>query len=102
MPGGRLVGTRVVLDYPSRTATDNLMMAAVLAKGAAVIENADRVPEVADLAESGAPWGRTAGGGHVAHRGGGVDELPPTRHTVVPDRVVAGTFLAAVGLDRGG
>ena len=49
-PGGRLVGTRVVLEYPSHTATDNLLMAAVLAKGTTVIENAAKEPEVADLA----------------------------------------------------
>jgi len=46
----RLVGSRIVLEYPSHTATDNLMMAAVLAKGTTVIENAAREPEVADLA----------------------------------------------------
>ena len=50
VPGGRLVGTRVVLEYPSHTATDNLLMAAVLAKGTTVIENAAKEPEVADLA----------------------------------------------------
>ena len=50
VPGGRLVGTRVVLEYPSHTATDNLLMAAVLAKGTTVIENVAKEPEAADLA----------------------------------------------------
>ena len=48
--GPRLVGTRIVLDYPSHTTTDNLMMAATLAKGTTIIENAAREPEVCDLA----------------------------------------------------
>ena len=62
VPGGRLVGTRVVLEYPSHTATDNLLMAAVLAKGTTVIENAAREPEVIDLAAMLTRWGRGCGG----------------------------------------
>ena len=102
VPGGRLVGTRVVLEYPSHTATDNLLMAAVLAKGTTVIENAAKEPEVADLAAMLCDMGA------VVHGAGtsrivveGVDELRPTRHTVVPDRVVAATYLAAVGMAGG-
>lgn len=103
-PAGRLVGTRVVFEYPSHTATDNLLMAAVLAKGTTVIENAAREPEVADLAQFLSRMGariRGAGTSHVEVDG--VDELHAcaTPHRVIPDRVVAATYLAAVGLAGG-
>jgi UDP-N-acetylglucosamine 1-carboxyvinyltransferase len=102
VPGGRLVGTRVVLEYPSHTATDNLLMAAVLAKGSTVIENAAKEPEVADLASMLCDMGavvRGAGTSRIEIEG--VESLRPTRHAVVPDRVVAATFLAAVGMAGG-
>ncbi len=98
----RLVGTQVVLEYPSHTATDNILMAAVLAKGTTVIENAAREPEVRDLAAYLTSMGariRGAGTSHVEVEG--VDELAPSTHTVVPDRVVAATYLAAAGLCGG-
>ena len=102
VPGGRLVGTRVVLEYPSHTATDNLLMAAVLAKGTTVIENAAKEPEVADLASMLRSMGaQVHGAGTSRIEVEGVDELHPTRHRVVPDRVVAATYLAAVGLAGG-
>jgi len=102
VPGGRLVGTRVVLEYPSHTATDNLLMAAVLAKGTTVIENAAKEPEVADLAALLCEMGAVVhGAGTSRIEVEGVDELRPTRHTVVPDRVVAATYLAAVGMAGG-
>ncbi len=102
VPGGRLVGTRVVLEYPSHTATDNLLMAAVLAKGTTVIENAAKEPEVADLAAMLCDMGaEVRGAGTSRIEVEGVDELRPTRHTVVPDRVVAATYLGAVGMAGG-
>jgi UDP-N-acetylglucosamine 1-carboxyvinyltransferase len=100
--GGRLVGTRVVLEYPSHTATDNLLMAAVLAKGTTVIENAAKEPEVIDLATMLCDMGavvRGAGTSRIEIEG--VEELHPAEHTVVPDRVVAATYLAAVGMAGG-
>ena len=98
MPGGRLVGTRVVLEYPSHTATDNLLMAAVLAKGTTVIENAAKEPEVADLAAMLCDMGAVVrGAGHLADRDRGSRGAAAHRHAVVPDRVVAATYLAAVG-----
>ncbi len=100
--GSRLVGSTVVLEYPSHTATDNILMAAVLAKGTTVIENAAREPEVCDLAAFLGAMGaciRGVGTSHVEVEG--VDELAPARHTVVPDRVVAATYLAATGLAGG-
>lgn len=99
---GRLVGTRVVLEFPSHTTTDNVLMAAVLAKGSTVIENAAREPEVSDLADL-----LCAMGAHIQGAGTsrieieGVDELVPATHTIIPDRVEAATFLAAVGLCGG-
>ena len=102
--GGRLVGGRVVLEYPSHTATDNLMMAAVLAKGTTVIENAAREPEVSDLADLLGRMGARISGAGTSHMEiEGVDELHPAPepHRVVPDRVVAATFLAAAGLAGG-
>jgi UDP-N-acetylglucosamine 1-carboxyvinyltransferase len=99
---GRLVGTPVGLEYPSHTATDNLLMAAVLAKGTTVIENAAREPEVADLAAFlGAMGARISGVGTSRLVVEGVDELRPATHRVVADRVVAATYLAAVGLAGG-
>jgi UDP-N-acetylglucosamine 1-carboxyvinyltransferase len=100
--GGRLVGNRVVFEYPSHTATDNILMAAVLAKGTTVLENAAREPEVADLAEFLTAMGaRITGAGTSRIEVEGVEELRPASHTVIPDRVVAATFFAAVGLAGG-
>ncbi len=100
--GGRLVGTTVVLEYPSHTATDNLLMAAVLAKGTTVIENAAKEPEVADLAALLCAMGAVVrGAGTSRLEIEGVEELYPARHTVVPDRVVAATYVAAAGITGG-
>jgi len=102
VPGGRLVGARIVLEYPSHTATDNLLMAAALAKGTTVIENAAKEPEVADLAALLCDMGAVVrGAGTSRIEVEGVDELRPAAHTVVSDRVVAATFLAAVGMAGG-
>ncbi len=98
----RLVGGRVTIEYPSHTATDNILMAAVLAKGTTVIENAAREPEVRDLADLLTAMGaRIKGAGTPTIEVEGVEALVPARHAVVPDRVVAATFAAAVGLAGG-
>src|SRR6202044_2958675 len=100
--GGRLVGTRGGLESPSHTATDNLLMAAVLAKGTTVIENAAKEPEVIDLATMLSNMGavvRGAGTSRIEFEG--IEELSPTRHSVVPDRVVPATFLTAPGMTGG-
>ncbi|MGP8006355.1 MAG: UDP-N-acetylglucosamine 1-carboxyvinyltransferase, partial [Acidimicrobiales bacterium] len=100
--GGRLVGDRLVLEYPSHTATDNLLMAAVLAKGTTVIENAAREPEICDLADYLRAMGAVIrGDGTSRIEVEGVEELYPATHTVVADRVVAATYLAAAGLAGG-
>jgi UDP-N-acetylglucosamine 1-carboxyvinyltransferase len=100
--GGRLVGDRLVLEYPSHTATDNLLMAAVLAKGTTVIENAAREPEICDLASYLRAMGAVIrGDGTSRIEVEGVEELHPATHTVMADRVVAATYLAAAGLAGG-
>ena len=102
VPAKRLSGEVIGLEYPSHTATDNVMMAAVLAKGTTVIENAAREPEVADLAVFLRAMGaRIAGAGTSRIVVEGVDELEPARHHVVADRVVAATFLCAAGIAGG-
>ncbi len=98
----RLTGARVVLEYPSHTATDNVLMAATLAKGTTVIENAACEPEVQDLAGLLGDMGaQISGAGTSRIEIEGVDELRPAAHVTVADRVEAATFLAAVGLAGG-
>ncbi|HEX4978576.1 MAG TPA: UDP-N-acetylglucosamine 1-carboxyvinyltransferase [Acidimicrobiales bacterium] len=100
--GERLVGARIVLEFPSHTATDNLLMAAVLAKGTTVIENAAREPEVADLAAMLNRMGaRVIGAGSSTIEVEGVDSLQPVEHTVIPDRIEAATWVAAAALAGG-
>jgi UDP-N-acetylglucosamine 1-carboxyvinyltransferase len=97
-----LVGDRVVLEYPSVGATENTLMAAVRAKGTTVIDNAAREPEIADLAAFLNRMGaQVLGAGTSTITVYGVDELFPVEHTVVPDRIEAATFLAAVGIAGG-
>jgi UDP-N-acetylglucosamine 1-carboxyvinyltransferase len=98
----RLVGTTVVLEYPSHTGTDNVLMAAVLAKGTTVIENAAREPEVIDLAAFlNAMGANITGAGTSRIEVEGVERLHPARHAVIPDRLVVATFLVAAGLAGG-
>jgi UDP-N-acetylglucosamine 1-carboxyvinyltransferase len=98
----RLRATRTTLEYPSHTATDNLMMAAVLAEGRSVIDNAAREPEVEDLGRQLVAMGaRIEGLGTSRLTIDGVTELSATTHDVVSDRVVSATYLAA-GLITGG
>jgi UDP-N-acetylglucosamine 1-carboxyvinyltransferase len=98
----RLVGDRVVLEYPSHTGTDNVLMAATLAKGTTIIENAAREPEVSDLADFlNAMGARITGAGTSRIEVEGVDALHPATHAVIPDRLVVATFLVAAGLAGG-
>ncbi len=99
---GRLVGAHLVLEYPSHTATDNLLMAAALAKGTTVIDNAAREPEVADLAAMLIAMGasvRGAGTSRIVIDG--AERLTPVRHRVISDRVVTATYLLAPALAGG-
>ncbi len=98
----QLNGTRVLLEFPSVGATENLLMAAVRAKGTTLIENAAREPEIADLAAFLRRMGaRIEGAGTSTIEIEGVEELSPAEHTVIPDRVEAATFLAAVAVAGG-
>ncbi len=91
-----LRGAAITLDYPSVTATENLLMAGVLARGVTVIDNAAREPETADLAAYLVSMGaRIGGAGSSTIEIEGVDELTAAEHTAVPDRIEAGTWAAA-------
>lgn len=99
---GRLSGARITLEYPSHTATDNLLMAAVTAAGTTVIDNAAREPEVEDLATMLNAMGASITGlGTSRLVIEGVDALRPADHEVVADRVVAATYLAAATITGG-
>lgn len=98
----RLHGARLVLDTVSVTGTENLMMAAVLAKGESVIENAAREPEVIDLAETLVKMGAVIeGAGTNTIRVQGVETLQGVSHSVLPDRIESGTYLVAGAITRG-
>jgi UDP-N-acetylglucosamine 1-carboxyvinyltransferase len=97
-----LRGAPITLDYPSVTATENLLFAAVRARGATVIDNAAREPEIADVANCLIAMGaRIRGAGSSTIEIEGVDELRPTDHTAVPDRIEAGTWAAAAVATQG-
>ncbi|HLU65269.1 MAG TPA: UDP-N-acetylglucosamine 1-carboxyvinyltransferase [Kofleriaceae bacterium] len=98
----RLRGARIVLDIPTVTGCENLMMAAALARGVTIIENAAREPEVEELAQALVKMGaRIEGAGTPVIQVEGVDELHPIEHAILPDRIEAGTFLVAAALTRG-
>ena len=98
----RLRGARIVLDIPTVTGCENLMMAAALARGVTVIENAAREPEVEELAQVLVKMGaRIEGAGTQVITIEGVDELHPIEHAIMPDRIEAGTFMVAAAITRG-
>jgi len=98
----RLRGATIVLDMPTVTGCENLMMAAALAQGRTVIENAAREPEVEELGlvlnKMGA---RIQGAGTPIITIEGVDELHPIEHSIIPDRIEAGTFAVAAAITQG-
>ena len=98
----QLRGAPITLDYPSVTATENLLFAAVRARGVTVIDNAAREPEIADVANCLIAMGASiAGAGSSTIQIEGVDDLRPTDHTAVPDRIEAGTWAAAAVATQG-
>ncbi len=98
----RLKGARITTDLVTVTGTENLMMAAVLAEGVTVLENAAREPEVADLARLLTAMGaRIEGAGTERIEIEGVVELGGARHRIIPDRIEAGTLLAAGAITGG-
>ncbi|TDJ22933.1 MAG: UDP-N-acetylglucosamine 1-carboxyvinyltransferase [Gammaproteobacteria bacterium] len=100
--GGGLKGARILMDVTTVGGTQNLMMAAALAQGTTVLENAAREPEIVDLAEC-----LIAMGAHISGQGTdtisieGVDELHGAQHRIMPDRVETGTYLIAVAATGG-
>jgi UDP-N-acetylglucosamine 1-carboxyvinyltransferase len=103
VPGqGRLKGAHIVFEKITVTGTENLLMAASLAKGETILENAAREPEVADLVEILRKMGaHIEGDGTSTLRIRGVEKLYGTEHTVIPDRIEAGTFLVAGAITGG-
>jgi len=98
----RLKGARHVMDLVTVTGTENLMMAAALAEGRSVLENAAREPEVVDLARClNAMGARVSGAGTDVITIDGVDRLSGATHRIMPDRIETGTFLAAAAATRG-
>ncbi|MET0628193.1 MAG: UDP-N-acetylglucosamine 1-carboxyvinyltransferase [Acidimicrobiia bacterium] len=98
----RLNGTRIVLEFPSNGATENLLTAAVLAKGRTVIENAAREPEITELAATLNRMGANVlGAGSSTIEIDGVDSLSPVDVALIGDRIEAGTLLMACGIAGG-
>jgi UDP-N-acetylglucosamine 1-carboxyvinyltransferase len=98
----RLHGANIYFDVPTVGGTENLLMAASLARGTTVLENAACEPEIVDLATALTCMGaRIEGAGTDRIVIEGVDELQPLRHTVMPDRIEAGTFMVAAAMTRG-
>ncbi|SES10882.1 UDP-N-acetylglucosamine 1-carboxyvinyltransferase [Gracilibacillus ureilyticus] len=99
---GRLRGAKIYLDMPSVGATENIMMAAALAKGKTTIENAAKEPEIVDLANYLNKMGaQIVGAGTETIKIHGVDTLHGVEHTIIPDRIEAGTFMVAAAITGG-
>ena len=98
----KLKGATIYLDVPSVGATENIMMAATLAEGTTIIENCAKEPEIVDLANYLNKMGANIiGAGTGTIRIKGVDKLYATEHTVIPDRIEAGTFMVAAAITGG-
>lgn len=98
----KLQGARLVFDRITVTGTENILMAAALAEGETIIENAAREPEIGDLADLLIAMGaRIEGAGTAAIRVQGVASLHGAKHSVIPDRIAAGTFLVAGAITGG-
>jgi UDP-N-acetylglucosamine 1-carboxyvinyltransferase len=97
-----LIGSTIYLDFPSVGATENIMMAAVLAKGETVIENAAEEPEIIDLSNFLNKMGANVrGAGTDTIRIEGVESLKGTRHEIIPDRIETGTYMVAAAITKG-
>jgi UDP-N-acetylglucosamine 1-carboxyvinyltransferase len=99
---GRLKGARVYLDFPSVGATENIMMAATLAEGTTVLENVAKEPEIVDLANFLNSMGaKVKGAGTGTIKIEGVKKLYGAEHSIIPDRIEAGTFMVASAITGG-
>lgn len=102
LPSGRFQGAEIVLPIPSVGATENIMIAATLANGKTVVRNAAREPEIEDLATFlNACGGRIYGSGESTIVIEGVRKLKGCEHTIIPDRIVAATYLSAIAVTGG-
>lgn len=100
--GGRLHGAKIYLDFPSVGATENIMMAATLAKGTTILENVAKEPEIVDLANFLNKMGaKVRGAGTGTIRIEGVNVLFGAEHYIIPDRIEAGTFMVAAAITGG-
>ncbi|NMA87493.1 MAG: UDP-N-acetylglucosamine 1-carboxyvinyltransferase [Tissierellia bacterium] len=98
----KLVGDRIYLDFPSVGATENIMMAATMAEGETIIDNAAMEPEIVDLANFLNKLGADIrGAGTSSIRIKGVEKLGGTTHSIIPDRIEAGTFMLAAAITKG-
>lgn len=98
----RLEGTNIYLDFPSVGATENIIMAASIAQGTTILENAAQEPEIVDLANFLNKMGaRIKGAGTDTIKIEGVEGLHGAQHNVIPDRIEAGTFMVAAAITRG-
>lgn len=98
----KLRGAKIYLDFPSVGATENIMMAAALAEGTTIIENVAKEPEIVDLANFlNAMGGKVRGAGTGTIRIEGVKKLYGANHTIIPDRIEAGTFMVAAAITGG-
>ncbi|MTT31007.1 UDP-N-acetylglucosamine 1-carboxyvinyltransferase [Terrilactibacillus sp. BCM23-1] len=99
---GKLQGANIYLDMPSVGATENIMMAAVLAEGTTILENCAREPEIVDLADFlNAMGAKVKGAGTGTLTIQGVKELKAAHHRIVPDRIEAGTYMVAAAITGG-
>ncbi|MDL4838858.1 UDP-N-acetylglucosamine 1-carboxyvinyltransferase [Aquibacillus rhizosphaerae] len=99
---GRLQGAKIYLDVPSVGATENIMMAAALAEGRTILENCAKEPEIVDLANFLNKMGaRVIGAGTETIKIDGVEKLTGAEHTIIPDRIEAGTFMVAAAITGG-
>lgn len=99
---GKLQGAKIYLDFPSVGATENIMSAAALAEGTTILENAAKEPEIVDLANFlNAMGAKVRGAGTGTIRIEGVDKLYGANHSIIPDRVEAGTFMVAAAITGG-
>ncbi|MDQ0207027.1 UDP-N-acetylglucosamine 1-carboxyvinyltransferase [Alkalicoccobacillus murimartini] len=99
---GRLQGAKIYLDFPSVGATENIMMAAVLAEGTTILENVAEEPEIVCLANYlNAMGAKVRGAGTGVIRIEGVEKITAAEHTVIPDRIEAGTFMVAAAITKG-
>lgn len=98
----KLVGNHIILGYPSVGATENIMLAAVMARGKTIITNAAREPEIWDLqCFINKMGGKVSGAGTSIITIEGVDRLHAVHHSIIPDRIVAGTYMAASAITGG-